>query len=230
VDGPVPSACVVTRAQARKTIDNNSQSNMVPSYDPSIPTPLNCVPLADVGSRQKVNPTLKDWFNRVGAPPVGGVYFTITEGKLLRHYQRAGSDIINTTMAVPESLRHIVLSVHMTTAYRAIRVSRKPFQTPRPISHGLVSQMMFDVILDLVMFVRSNSDLSPETSLQYQFVIDFHNKLKAGWQLAASALKESADKSREHQSLNPGVKTFAVDEQVLVLLPSSNNKLSLTLQ
>ncbi|GFN80937.1 reverse transcriptase [Plakobranchus ocellatus] len=76
----------------------------------------------------------------------------------------------------------------------------------------------------------SNSNLSPETSLQYQFVIDFHNKLKAGWQLAASALNESADKSREHQSLNPRLKTFAVDEQVLVLLPSSNNKLSLTLQ
>ncbi|GFN80936.1 gypsy retrotransposon integrase-like protein 1 [Plakobranchus ocellatus] len=114
VDGPVPSACVVTRSQARKTIDNNSQNNMVPSYDLStqsqlIPTPLNCVPLADVGSRQKVDPTLKDWFNKVGAPPVGGVYFTITEGKLLRHYQRAGSDIINTTMAVPESLRHLVL-------------------------------------------------------------------------------------------------------------------------
>ncbi|GFO20836.1 Pol polyprotein [Plakobranchus ocellatus] len=69
VDGPVPSACVVTRAQARKTIDNNSQNNMVPSYDPSAQsqithTPLNCVPLADVGSRQKVDPTLKDWFNR----------------------------------------------------------------------------------------------------------------------------------------------------------------------
>ncbi|GFN89801.1 Pol polyprotein, partial [Plakobranchus ocellatus] len=76
----------------------------------------------------------------------------------------------------------------------------------------------------------SNSNLSPETSLQYQFFIDFHNKLKAGWQLAASVLKESADKSREHQSLNPRVKTFAVDDQVLVLLPSSNNKLSLTLQ
>ncbi|GFO41870.1 gypsy retrotransposon integrase-like protein 1 [Plakobranchus ocellatus] len=114
IDGPVPSACFVMRAQARKTIDNNSQNNMVPSYDPStqsqlIHTPLNCVPLTDVGSRQKVDPTLKDWFNRVGAPPVGGVYFTITEGKLLRHYQRAGSDIINTTIAVPESLRHLVL-------------------------------------------------------------------------------------------------------------------------
>ncbi|GFO49822.1 reverse transcriptase [Plakobranchus ocellatus] len=114
VDGPVPSVCVVTRAQTRKTIDNNSQNNMVPSYDPStqsqlIHTPLNCVPLTDVGSRQKVDPTLKDWFNRVDAPPVGGVYFTITEGKLLRHYQRAGSDIINTTIAVPESLRHLVL-------------------------------------------------------------------------------------------------------------------------
>ncbi|GFO06925.1 Zinc finger protein [Plakobranchus ocellatus] len=133
VDGSVPSACVVTRARARKTIDNNSQNNMVPSYDPSaqsqlIHTALNCVPLADVDSRQKVDPTLKDWFNR------------------------------------------------------------------------------------------------------YQFVIDFHNKLKAGWQLAASALKEFADKSREHQSLNPRVKHFAVDDQVLVLLPSSNNKLSLTLQ
>ncbi|GFN80210.1 gypsy retrotransposon integrase-like protein 1 [Plakobranchus ocellatus] len=62
-----------------------------------------------MGSRQKVDPTLKDWFNRVGVPPVGEVYFTITEGRLLRHYQRAGSDIINTTIAVPESLRHLVL-------------------------------------------------------------------------------------------------------------------------
>ncbi|GFO48807.1 reverse transcriptase [Plakobranchus ocellatus] len=144
VDGPVPSACVVTRAQARKTIDNNSQNNMVPSYDPStqsqlIHTPLNCVPLTDVGSRQKVDPTLKDWFNRVGAPPVDGVYFTITEGKLLRHYQRAGSDIINTTIAVLNHCDILCYSVHMTTAYRAIRVSRKPFQTSRPISHGLVS-------------------------------------------------------------------------------------------
>ncbi|GFO46647.1 gypsy retrotransposon integrase-like protein 1 [Plakobranchus ocellatus] len=114
VDGPVPSAYVVTHAQARKTIDNNSQNNMVPSYDPPtqpqlIHTPLNCVPLTDVGSRQKVDPTLKDWFNRVGAPPVDGVYYTIIEDKLLRHYQRAGSDIINTTIAVPESLRHLVL-------------------------------------------------------------------------------------------------------------------------
>ncbi|GFN92304.1 hypothetical protein PoB_001881000 [Plakobranchus ocellatus] len=75
----------------------------------------------------------------------------------------------------------------------------------------------------------SNSDLSPETSLQYQFVIDFHNILNPGWQLAAFALEKSADKSREHQFLNSRVKTFAVDEQVLVLLPSSNNKLSLTL-
>ncbi|GFO17809.1 Pol polyprotein [Plakobranchus ocellatus] len=30
-----------------------------------IHTPLNSVPLTDVGSRQKVDPTLKDWFNRV---------------------------------------------------------------------------------------------------------------------------------------------------------------------
>ncbi|GFN78694.1 gypsy retrotransposon integrase-like protein 1 [Plakobranchus ocellatus] len=420
VDGPVPSACVVTRAQARKTIDNNSQNNMVPSYDPSaqsqlIHTLLNCVPLTDVGSRQKVDPTLKDWFNRVGAPPVGGVYFTITEGKL---YQRAGSDIINTTIAVPESLRHLVLqcahdnclsgqsgfkkalsniqayfswpgilndvrcytrSCHVCQVRPRVRSDRPapfqpvtlveiPFQRviidivgPLPVSQNRyeyiltlvdlstrwaegvplrhisakdVAQSLFDLFcrlgfpceiqsdrgqqfmsqvlrefnsltnikhflsspyhpqtngvverfhstlkeilrklafdspsnwcqyLNAALFAyrcqvhtstgyspffllygrsprgpveilhdfMSNSNLSPETSLQYQFVIGFHNKLKAGWQLAASALKESADKSREHQSLNPRVKTFAVDEQVLVLLPSSNNKLSLTLQ
>ncbi|GFN96612.1 gypsy retrotransposon integrase-like protein 1 [Plakobranchus ocellatus] len=423
VHGPVPSACVVTRAQARKTIDNNSQNNMVPSYDPStqsqlIHTPLNCVPLTDVNSREKVDPTLKDWFNRVGAPPVGGVYFTITEGKLLRHYQRAGSDIINTTIAVPESLRHLVLqcahdnclsghsgfkktlsniqayfswpgivndvrcytrSCHVCQVRPRVRSDRPaplqpvtlveiPFQRviidivrPLPVSQNRyeyiltlvdlstrwaegvplrhisardVAQSLFDLFcrlgfpceiqsdrgqqfmsqvlwefnsltnikhflsslyhpqtngmverfhstlkgmlrklafdspsswcqyLNAALFAyrcqvhtstgyspffllygrsprgpvgilhdfMSNSNLSPETSLQYQFVIDFHNKLKAGWQLAASALKESADKSREHQSLNPRVKTFAVDEQVLVLLPSSNNKLSLTLQ
>ncbi|GFN92303.1 reverse transcriptase [Plakobranchus ocellatus] len=117
VDSPVPSACIVTRAQARKSIDDDSQNTITLSYDPSpqsqlIPTPLNSVaglPLTDVGSRQKVGPTLKDWFNKVGAPPVGGVHFTITKGKLTRHYQRAGSDTINTTIAVPESLRQLVL-------------------------------------------------------------------------------------------------------------------------
>ncbi|GFN84562.1 reverse transcriptase [Plakobranchus ocellatus] len=338
-DGPVPSACVVTRAQARNTIDNNSQNNMVPSYDPStqsqlIHTPLNCVPLTDVGSRQKVDPTLKDWFNRVGAPPVGGVYFTITEGKLLRHYQRAGSDIINTTRAVPESLRHLVLQyeyiltlVDLSTRWaegvplrhisakdvaqslfdlfcrvgfpceiqsdrgqQFMSQALREFNSLTNIKHflsspyhpqtngvverfhstlkGMLRKLAFDSssnwcqYLNAALFAfryqvhtstdyspffllygrsprgpveilhdfMSNSNLSPETSIQYQFVIDFHNKLKAGWQLAASAFKESADKSREHQSLNPRVKTFAVDDQVLVLLPSSNNKLSLTLQ
>ncbi|GFO34940.1 gypsy retrotransposon integrase-like protein 1 [Plakobranchus ocellatus] len=380
------------------------------------PTPSNSY--SDVGSRQKVDPTLKDWFNRVGAPPVGGVYFTITEGKLLRHYQRAGSDIINTTIAVPESLRHLVLqcahdnclsghsgfkktlsniqayfswpglsndvrcytrSCHVCQVrprvhsdrpapFQPVTLVETPFQRiiidivgPLPVSQNRyeyvltlvdlstrwaegvplrhisakdVAQSLFDLFcrlgfpceiqsdrgqqfmsqvlrefisltnikqflsspyhpqtngvverfhstlkgmlrklafdspsnwcqyLNAALFAyrcqvhtstgyspffllygrsprgpveilhnfMSNSNLSPETSLQYQFVIDFHNKLKAGWQLAASALKESADKSREHQSLNPRVKTFAVDEQVLVLLPSSNNKLSLTLQ
>ncbi|GFO41531.1 gypsy retrotransposon integrase-like protein 1 [Plakobranchus ocellatus] len=423
VDCPVPSACDVTRAQARQTIDNDSQNNMVPSYDPStqsqlIPTPLNCVPLTDVGSRQKVEPTLKDWFNKVGAPPVGGVYFTITKGKLVRHYQRAGSDIIYTTIAVPESLRQLVLqcahdnclsghsglkktlsnvqayfswpglsndvrcytrSCHVCQVRPRVRSDRPapfqpvtlveiPFQRviidivgPLPVSQNRyeyiltlvdlstrwaegvplrhisamdVAQSLFDLFcrlgfpceiqsdrgqqfmsqilrefnsltnikhflsspyhpqtngvverfhstlkgmlrklafdspsnwcqylnaahfayrcqvhtstgyspffllygcsprdpVEVLHDFMSNSDLSPETSLQNQFVIDFHNKLKAGCQLGASALKESADKSREHQSLNPRVKTFAVDEQVLVLLPSSNNKLSLTLQ
>ncbi|GFO17849.1 gypsy retrotransposon integrase-like protein 1 [Plakobranchus ocellatus] len=318
-----------------------------------------------VGSRQKVDPTLKDWFNRVGAPPVGGVYFTITEGKLLRHYQRAGSDIINITMAVPESLRHLVLqcahgnclsghsgfkktlsnvqayfswpglsndvrcytrSCHVCQVRPRVRSDRPapfqpvtlveiPFQRviidivgPLPVSQNRyeyiltlvdlstrwaegvplrhisakdVAQSLFDLFcrlgfpceiqsdrgqqfmsqvlrefnsftnikhflsspyhpqtngrsprgpVEILHDFMSNSNLSSETSLQYQFVIDYHNKLKAGWQLAASALKESADKSREHQSLNPRVKTFAIDEQVLVLLPSSNNRLSLTLQ
>ncbi|GFN87466.1 Pol polyprotein [Plakobranchus ocellatus] len=108
---------VVTLAQTRKTIDDDSQNTMAFSFDlppqsQLIPTPLNCVaglPLTDVGSRQKVDPILKDWFNKVNAPPVGGVYFAITKSKLLRHYQRAGSDTINTTIAVPESLRQLVL-------------------------------------------------------------------------------------------------------------------------
>ncbi|GFS08340.1 reverse transcriptase [Elysia marginata] len=117
VDDPVPSACVVTRVQARKITDDDSQHTMAPSNDSSpqsqpIPLPLNfeaSLPFTDVGSRQKVDPTLKEWFNKVGAPPVRGVYFTITDGKLLRHYQRTDSDIINTTLAVPESLGQLML-------------------------------------------------------------------------------------------------------------------------
>ncbi|GFN94672.1 gypsy retrotransposon integrase-like protein 1 [Plakobranchus ocellatus] len=313
------------------------------------PTPSNSY--SDVGSRQKVDPTLKDWFNRVGAPPVGGVYFTITEGKLLRHYQRAGSDIINTTIAVPESLRHLVLqcahdnclsghsgfkktlsnikaylswpgilndvrcytrSCHVCQVRPRVRSDRPaplqpvtlvetPFQRviidivrPLPVSQNRyeyiltlvdlstrwaegiplrhisakdVAQSLFDLFCRLGFPCEIQSDrgqhfmsqvlrefnsltnikhfLSSPYHPQTNGVVErFHSTLKgmlrklafdspSNWcqylnaALFAYRCQESADKSREHQSLNPRVKTFAVDEQVL---PSSNNKLSLTLQ
>ncbi|GFN81858.1 Pol polyprotein [Plakobranchus ocellatus] len=316
VDGPVPSACVVTRAQARKTIDNNSQNNMLPSYDPStqsqlIHTSLNCVPLTDVRPRVRsdrpapfqpvtlvetpfqrviidivgplpvsqnryeyiltlvdlstrwaeevplrhisakdVAQSLFDLFCRLGFPceiqsdrgqqfmsQVLREFNSLTNIKhfLSSPYHPQTNGVVERFHSTPKGmLRRLAFDSPSNWcqclnaalfAYRC-QVHTSTGYSPFFLLYGRSPRGPVEILHDFM----SNSNLSPETSLQYQFVIDFHNKLKAGWQLAAFALKESADKSREHQSLNPRVKTVAVDEQVLVLLPSSNNKLSLTLQ
>ncbi|GFO13149.1 Zinc finger protein [Plakobranchus ocellatus] len=98
-------ACVVTRAQASKAsigsdlpISNNS-------------THFNVLdPFSDLPVRQRDDPTLKPWFQRVGLPPVAGVSFRIEDDILKRLHTKSKFSSVQTSVAVPKSLRQIVLS------------------------------------------------------------------------------------------------------------------------
>ncbi|GFO47186.1 reverse transcriptase [Plakobranchus ocellatus] len=98
-------ACVITRAQASKAsvgkdlpISNNSTHFNVLGHCSDLPV------------RQREDPTLKPWFQRVGLPPVAGVSFCIEDDILKRLHTKSKFSSVQTTVAVPKSLRQVVLS------------------------------------------------------------------------------------------------------------------------
>ncbi|GFO46077.1 reverse transcriptase [Plakobranchus ocellatus] len=98
-------ACVITRAQASKA----SIGNDLPISDNS--THCNVLdPFSDLPVRQSDDPTLKPWFQRVGLPPVAGVSFCIEDDILKRLHTKSKFSSVQTTVAVPKSLRQVVLS------------------------------------------------------------------------------------------------------------------------
>ncbi|GFO37431.1 gypsy retrotransposon integrase 1 [Plakobranchus ocellatus] len=98
-------ACVVTRAQASKA----SVGNELPISD--TPTHFDVLaPFSDLPVRQREDPSLKPWFKRVGLLPVAGVSFRIEDGVLKRLHAKSEFATVQTTIAVPESLRQVVLS------------------------------------------------------------------------------------------------------------------------
>ncbi|GFO46941.1 retrotransposable element tf2 protein type 1 [Plakobranchus ocellatus] len=79
-------------------ISNNSTHFNVLDHFPDLPV------------RQREDPTLKPWFQRVGVPPVAGVSFRIEDGILKRLHTKSKFSSVQTTVAVPKSLRQVVLS------------------------------------------------------------------------------------------------------------------------
>ncbi|GFO17467.1 hypothetical protein PoB_004397200 [Plakobranchus ocellatus] len=59
---------------------------------------------------EREDPTLAPWFKRVGLPPVAGVSFQIEDGVLKRLHAESEFATVQTTHAVPESLRQLMLS------------------------------------------------------------------------------------------------------------------------
>ncbi|GFO30063.1 gypsy retrotransposon integrase-like protein 1 [Plakobranchus ocellatus] len=98
-------ACVVTRAQASKAAVGND----LPISNNSIHFDV-LAPFSDLPVRQREDPSLTPWFKRVGLPPVAGVSFRIEDGVLKRLHSRSQFSTVQTTIAVPESLRQVVLS------------------------------------------------------------------------------------------------------------------------
>ncbi|GFO28337.1 Pol polyprotein [Plakobranchus ocellatus] len=73
-----------------------------------------------------------------------------------------------------------------------------------------------------------NRNLSGETSFQYQYVMDLHNRIRKGWRLAQDSVRDSVDESRLRHEPKSKLKHFVPGDEVLVLLPSSDNKLVLS--
>ncbi|GFO45936.1 retrovirus-related pol polyprotein from transposon 17.6 [Plakobranchus ocellatus] len=73
-----------------------------------------------------------------------------------------------------------------------------------------------------------NKDLSGETSFQYHYIIDLHNRIRKGWRLAQDSVRDSVDESRLRHEPKSKLKHFVPGDEVLVLLPTSDNKLVLS--
>ncbi|GFO32953.1 gypsy retrotransposon integrase-like protein 1 [Plakobranchus ocellatus] len=81
-------------------------------------------------------------------------------------------------------------------------------------------QILSDVFL--------NKNLSRDTSFQYQYVIDLHNRIRKGWRIAQESVRDSASVSRFRHEPKSRLKHFMPGDEVLVLLPTSDNKLVLS--
>ncbi|GFN78794.1 Zinc finger protein [Plakobranchus ocellatus] len=81
-------------------------------------------------------------------------------------------------------------------------------------------QILSDVFL--------NKNLSRDTSFQYQYVIDLHNRIRKGWQIAQESVRDSASETRLRHEPKSRLKHFMPGDEVLVLLPTSDNKLVLS--
>ncbi|GFO15100.1 gypsy retrotransposon integrase-like protein 1 [Plakobranchus ocellatus] len=98
-------ACVVTRAQASKpSVNNESSISDTPTHFDVL------APFSDLLVRQREDPSLAPWFKRVGLPPVTSVSFQIEDEVRKRLHAKSEFATVQTTIAVPESLRQLVLS------------------------------------------------------------------------------------------------------------------------
>ncbi|GFO03172.1 Pol polyprotein [Plakobranchus ocellatus] len=73
-----------------------------------------------------------------------------------------------------------------------------------------------------------SKDLSGETSFQYHYVIDLHNRIRKDWRLAQDSVRDLVDESRLRHEPKSKLKHFVPGDEVLVLLPTSDNKLVLS--
>ena len=79
-----------------------------------------------------------------------------------------------------------------------------------------------------LMIVRelwTNENAEPETKTTYQYVMDLRDKLDNTCQLVQEQLTKSHDRYRQQYNRKAKSRSFKVDDEVLLLLPTDNNKL-----
>ena len=66
---------------------------------------------------------------------------------------------------------------------------------------------------------------NPETRTTYQYVVDLRNRLQETWDMAHDELRRSQIRQKRHFDFRAKERTFKHGDQVLILLPTSDNKL-----
>ena len=84
--------------------------------------------------------------------------------------------------------------------------------------------------MEILHDLYTNKDLSKDTSYEYHFVLDLHNRVKSACKAAQMSISQVATESIARQDKRSKLKVFLPGEKVLVLLPQSNNKLVLGLR
>ncbi|GFN74046.1 phospholipase a2 [Plakobranchus ocellatus] len=181
-----PIACVVTRAQASEA----SIGNDLPISNNS--THFNVLdPFSDLPVRQREDPSLKLWFQRVGLPSVAGVSFRVEDGVLKRLYAKSKFSSVQITIAVPESLRQIVLSYAHESVSAGHSGFQKTLSTIRDCFSwpGVYSDVRY--YITSCHLCKSRPRTGRDRPAPFQ-----HNRIRQGLRIAQESVCDSAGESR----------------------------------
>ncbi|GFO34798.1 retrotransposable element tf2 protein type 1 [Plakobranchus ocellatus] len=174
-------------------------------------------PFSDLPVRQRDDPTLKPWFQRVGLPPVAGVSFRIEDGILKRLHTKSKFSSVQTTVAVPKSLRQVVLSY----AHESVSADHSGFRKTLSFirDHFSWPGICSDVrnYITSCHLCKSRPRTGRDRPAPFQ-----HNQIRQNWRTAQRSVSDSAGKSRLRYE--PKIKHFMPGDEVLVLLPTTDNK------
>jgi len=73
------------------------------------------------------------------------------------------------------------------------------------------------------LWTKEQTDL--ETRSTYQYVVDLRNRLQEKWDMAHDELRRNQSLQKRHFDFRARERTFKRGDQVLILLPTSDNKL-----
>ncbi|GFO04736.1 reverse transcriptase [Plakobranchus ocellatus] len=178
-------ACVVTRTQASKaSIGNDLPISNNSTYFSVL------APFSDLPVRQMEDPSLKPWFQRVGLPPVAGVSFRIEVGILKRLYAKSKFSSVQTTIAVPETLRQVVLSY----AHESDLSGHSGFQ--KTLSAILDYFSLPGVCSDVRNYITSCHLCKTKPLPGRNRPVPFQqNRIRKGWRIAPESVRHFANES-----------------------------------
>ncbi|GFR67205.1 transposon Tf2-11 polyprotein [Elysia marginata] len=90
--------------------------------------------------------------------------------------------------------------------------------------------LLFGRSPEILRDIFTNKDLSQDTSYDYHYVLDLHNRIKSACKAAQENLSQVVAESAKRHDKKSKLKVFLPGETVLVLLPKFNNKLVLGLR
>ncbi|GFO16127.1 retrovirus-related pol polyprotein from transposon opus [Plakobranchus ocellatus] len=145
-------------------------------------------PFSDLPVRQREDPSLKSWFERVGLPPVAGISFRIEDGILKRLYAKSKFSKVQTTIAVPDSLRQVVLSYTLESDLAGHSGFRKTLSAIRDCFSWP------DVCSDVRNYIISCHLCKTKPRPGRNRPVPFQqNRIRKGWRIAQESVRDSAE-------------------------------------